>query len=228
TMTAVFVAGTDTGVGKTLVTGLLAAYFTGRGKRVITQKWVATGNGDDIKVHNDIMGAAGAEKKDIRVPYSFRYPASPHLAARLERRTIEEQKIKRLFLRLSSRYDIVLVEGTGGVLVPLNESRFLIDIAQDLDLPVILVVHNRLGAVNHALLSVEALEKRRIRILGMVFNSVHREERAGNVILEDNERIINRIAGVKVLGALPNSRNMKVLERSFKTIGDNIVKARLD
>ncbi len=224
-MNAIFIAGTDTGVGKTLITGLLADYFIGKGRSAVTQKWIATGNTDDIRIHSKIMGLASTENRGLIVPYSFKFAASPHLAANLERKPINEEKIKKAFLELSRRYDFVIVEGTGGILVPISRKSLLIVIVEALRLPVILVVHNRLGAINHTLLSIEALKKRGIPIIGVVFNNLSKTKK---VILDDNQRIIEEISGVTVLGELPKSDNIEMLKTKFKTIGDKIDSQRLD
>ena len=218
-MNAIFIAGTDTGVGKTLVTGLLASYLIGKGKSVVTQKWISTGNTDDIRIHSKIMGLASTENRGLIVPYSFKFAASPHLAASLERKLINENKIKKAFLVLSRRYDSVIVEGTGGILVPVSRKNLLIDIVEALRLPVILVVHNRLGAINHTLMSIEALQKRGISIIGVVLNNLSKTKK---VILDDNQRIIEEISGVTVLGELPRSHNIRMLKDRFKVIGDKI------
>ncbi len=218
-MSAIFVAGTDTGVGKTLVTGLLAHYFIGRGKSVVTQKWIATGGAHDIKVHSEIAGLTDMERRDHIVPYSFKLAASPHLAARCERKTINTGKIKKSFAALSKLYDLVIVEGTGGLLVPVGGKGLLIDIVKDLAIPTLLVARNRIGAINHTLLSIEALKARRIPIIGIVFNNLSKTKK---VILDDNQKTVEKISGVPVLGQLPGSHSIRTLLGGFKAIGDRI------
>jgi dethiobiotin synthetase len=219
-MKAIFVTGTDTGSGKSIVAGLLAEYLAFKGKSVITQKWVATGSGDDIRTHRKIMGTVSFKLKKVLTPYRFKLAASPHLAAYYERRPIKKDKIKNAFLMLSKRYEIVIVEGTGGVLAPISRKNFLIDIVRDLNLPVLLVSHNRLGAINHTLLSIEALKNRGIKIIGVVFNNL---SRAKKIILEDNQKIVQEISGIKVLGVLHKSASIDTLKEQFKIIGDKIV-----
>jgi dethiobiotin synthetase len=218
-MKAIFVAGTDTGVGKTLVTGLLGRYFIDKGKNVITQKWVATGRADDIKNHWRIMGFIPQESRELILPYTFKLAASPHLAAGYEQKLINKKKIKRSFLTLLQRYDVVVVEGTGGLLVPINRRSLLIDIVKELKLPVLLVSRNKVGTINHTLLSIEALRKRRIPVIGVVFNNLSKTKK---IILEDNQKIIRKISGIPVLGTLPRSNNINILRNRFKTIGDKI------
>lgn len=224
---SLFITGTDTGTGKTIVTGLLGRYLREQGVRVITQKWVQTGCAGgiagDIECHCRLMGLplpAPAVMKDAS-PYVFRRACSPHLAARYEKRTIAAPKIKRSFKRLSGRYECVLVEGAGGVLVPYAGRRFLADIARELSMPVLLVAANRLGAINHALLSIEALKKRSFRIVGVVFNNCVATEK---YIRADNARTVGMISGVPVLGVLPYAQDTRHLYRMFKGIGAAIMR----
>lgn len=209
-MKAIFIAGTDTGVGKTLVTGLLAGYIRGKGYSVITQKWVQTG----------CRGRPEAQ----RVVYKFRFPSSPHLASRLARRPINIGKIKAGLAGLLKRFDYVVVEGTGGLMVPIDRHTLLIDIVKDLNLPVLLVAGNRLGAINHTLLSVESLESRKIDMLGIVFNDISKTE--NSIILKDNPRIVKKITHCKILGTLPYTKNRSSLQQGFKAIGDKIIQTQ--
>ena len=174
-MNIVFVSGTDTGVGKTTVTRMLARSLLLKGYKVATQKWVETG----VKKSGAI--------------FAFKLAASPHLAAKLEGKTIKIGKIKRALRKLSKKHDFVIVEGTGGLLVPLTPTKLLIDVVKELKIPVLLVAANRLGAINHTLLSVEALRSRRMKILGVVFNNISRDE--NKLILKDNPRIVKKLIG---------------------------------
>ena len=206
-MRGVFITGTDTGAGKTVVTGLLARFLSDMGYSVITQKWIETGSRgfpQDIAAHLRFMRRRREDIKDclsLISPYNFRFASSPHLAARLERKKISAGKIKRSFRVLQDKFDFVIVEGIGGALVPYKRKRLVIDIAKELKLPVLIVVDNRLGAINHTLLTVEALKKRGIKIIGIVFNN--RDKRTDKVIAKDNIRTIKRLTGEKILGVLP-------------------------
>ncbi len=189
------VLGTGTNCGKTFVTGLLTKHFKEQGIKVITQKWVQTGSksfSPDVKTHLKIAGIPFSEIKKYQEfvnPYCFKFPASPHLAARIENQRINPDKIIKAYQELTTKYELVIAEGAGGVLVPLTEDILLVDLVKKMNLPVVLVVDNKLGAINETLLSVEALEKRKIKILGLVLN-----QKTKNVpleILEDNIRVIS-------------------------------------
>lgn len=222
-MKAVFITGTDTGVGKTVVTGLLARFLLDKGRSVVTQKFVQTGcreYSEDISKHLQIMGLKPASirpyMKDI-CPYMFKLAASPHLAARQEGRKISAKKLKTSFLILAKRFDFVIVEGTGGALVPYSHKGLLIDVVAALRIPAIIVAENRLGAINHTLLTIEAVKKRKMRLLGIIFtNSAGTQN---NIVLRDNPEIIKRLSGETILGILPRSRNIKLLQRRFGPIG---------
>jgi dethiobiotin synthetase len=194
-MNGIFVTGTDTGVGKTVVTGLLAKFLIDKGYKVITQKWIQTGAkrfSPDIAEHLRLMGVKKPPAgKNLLSPYIFKRPHSPHLAARLEGRTISIAKIERSFKILSKRFDIVIVEGTGGALVPINNKDLIVDIARRLKLPVLIVVDNRVGAINHAMLTIEAIKKRRMKIIGLIFNNKNKLE--DKVVLRDNPKIIRKL-----------------------------------
>ena len=209
----IFIAGTDTGVGKTVVTLLLARYLRESGYSVSATKWAVT-------------GYAGGDRDELggRALYRFKFPASPHLAARLEKRRINADKIINSTKALSRRFDFVVVEGIGGLMVPLNEKILLIDLIKMLKIPVLLVAANKLGVINHALLSIEALRRRNIEIIGTIFNNLFKNE--DRIILEDNPKIIEKFSGVKTIGVLPYAENLLILRTHFVKIGDRII-ARL-
>lgn len=225
-MKSLFIAGTGTGVGKTVVTGCLARYLQEKGQRVVTQKWVQTGSKAglplDIKRHLKFMGKNPSYIKDhldLVAPYTFETACSPHLASRIDKRTIHKSKIIKAFKGLFSYFDFVLVEGTGGVLVPFDTRETLADIAKDLRLPVLVIAENKLGAINHTLLALEALKARGFHILGVVFNNLKKEDKK---ILDDNPKVVEAYSGVEVFGVLPRRTAEDHLYRSFRRIGDKI------
>jgi dethiobiotin synthetase len=225
---ALFITGTDTEVGKTLVTGLLARLLTEKGIKTITQKWVqtgCTGVSKDIAMHMKLMaGDAKRMEKYLSdmAPYVLEFPSSPHLAASLEKRHIDAGRIEDSFRRLAEDFDFVLVEGTGGVMVPLNDEEMIVDIVKRLRLKVLVVAENRLGAINQTLLTVEALKERNLKIAGIVFNRV--SEKGHEIVLKDNIRIVESLTGEKVLGELHYSGDMQELYRKFLPIGEQIFK----
>jgi dethiobiotin synthetase len=170
-----FVSGIDTDAGKSFATGFLAREWNRSGVRTITQKLVQTGNADlsdDILLHRKIMGT-GLLPEDIArltMPEIYTFPASPHLAAKIDRRPLDLRKIAEATAQLAERYDAVLLEGAGGLMVPLTESMLSIDYVRERGYPVILVTSGKLGSINHTLLSLEALKTRGMKLHSLVYN----------------------------------------------------------
>ncbi len=174
-MAITFITGIDTGVGKTVITGLLAAYLFKKGQQVITAKLAQTGNellSEDIELHRRIMGIP-LQKCDIEgrsCPYVFSYAASPHLAARLECKKIDIHHIDQCITSLSSTYENVLLEGVGGLMVPLFDSYTTFDYLRERKYPVVVVSTPKLGSINHTLLTMHALTGAEIPIRGIIYN----------------------------------------------------------
>jgi len=226
-MKAVFITGTDTGVGKTMVAGLLARYLCEQGRRAVTQKWVQTGTRDfpaDVATHLELMGLSRETFQEHAAdmnPYALELAASPHLAAAHEQVRIDTRRIVASFRRLSKKFDTVIVEGAGGILVPLNKRKLFVDVVETLNLPVVVVAANKLGAINHTLLTLEALKRRNLVVLGVVFNSLDRQQ--DETILRDNPKIVQAFAGTLILGQLLWSQDPKRLYRNFKPIAKRIL-----
>lgn len=189
----VFVSGIDTEIGKTVVTGWLAQQWAARGENVITQKLVQTGcvgASDDILLHRRIMGTGlfDEDRDGTTMPALFAYPASPHLSARLEQRPLDLAAIEAATARLCERYETVLIEGAGGLMVPLTEQLLTIDYVAEKGWPVLLVTSGRLGSINHTLLSLEALAARGIALHGVAWNS--RDDSSDELIAADSRGFI--------------------------------------
>ncbi len=173
---AYFISGIDTDAGKSYATGLLAASMMREGRKVITQKFIQTGNeewSEDIEVHRRIMGT-GMLPEDLEhttAPVIFSYPASAQLAARLDGKEIDLGVIDRATERLLQSYDTVLVEGAGGLMVPITDTFLAIDYVATRRMPLILVTNGRLGSINHTLLSLEAVKARGIELDTVVYNT---------------------------------------------------------
>lgn len=170
-----FITGIDTNVGKTAATGILARELLNKGVNVITQKMIQTGctnESEDIVEHRRIMNIP-LQEADINFdtcPYIFTYPCSPHLAARIDNREIDVTKINEATERLANQYDVVLLEGAGGVMVPVTEDYLTIDYMADMNYPVILVTSGKLGSINHTLLSLEMIRQRGLDLAMLVYN----------------------------------------------------------
>lgn len=175
-MSVFFIGGIDTDIGKSYATGMMARYLLKRKISVITQKLVQTGVGstiaDDLLLHRKLMGIV-PQPRDIdgtTCPQLFKFPASPHLAAARENRTIDLELITEATAVLQREYEIVLLEGAGGMHVPLKHDCLTIDYVAEQRYPLILVTSGRLGSINHTLMSLETAVARGIPIAGLVFN----------------------------------------------------------
>ncbi len=175
---AFFITGTDTGVGKTYIACKLIQQYVSQGYKVVGMKPVAAGCDwvDGEWVNDDVLKleAAGNVKapRSLTNPYSFKAPIAPHIAAQQEGNTVEISVIKQAFDDLCQLADIVIVEGAGGLLVPLNNTCDMADLAKALNIPIIMVVGIKLGCINHTLLTVEAIKARNCRLKGWVANQI--------------------------------------------------------
>ncbi|MDP2430451.1 MAG: dethiobiotin synthase [Pseudomonadota bacterium] len=173
-----FIAGTDTHIGKTLVAAALLHAYASLGYRVLGMKPVAAGAEliDGIWVNEDVAMLRAAANVQVAPewlnPYLFREAIAPHIAADHKGVRIEIPRIRAAYDALAAQADVVLVEGVGGLLVPLSEHKDAADLAVALKLPLILVVGMRLGCINHALLTLEAIAARGLKLAGWVANRV--------------------------------------------------------
>lgn len=170
-----FVSGIDTDAGKTYCTAWFAKQLNGKGIRTITQKFIQTGNSgrsEDIELHRSIMGCGMLpEDRDFTTaPEIFSYPASPLLASKIDKRPVDFEKINNATKRLADKYDVVLVEGAGGLMVPLTENMLTIDFIAQSGYPLVFVTSGRLGSVNHTLLGLEAVAARKINLYMVMYN----------------------------------------------------------
>ncbi len=185
----VFIVGTDTGVGKTRVATALLRAWVRRGLRVAGMKPVAAGavlRGGVLRSEDAeaLVAAANVEAPwDWINPYCFAPPVAPHIAAMRAGVSIDMTVIRDAYHRLAERAERVVVEGAGGLLVPLSGRADMASIAQELEIPVILVVGMRLGCLNHALLTAQAIAARGLALVGWVANSIDpaMEERRANL-----------------------------------------------
>lgn len=187
-----FITGIDTDAGKSFATGWLARLIMSRNKSVITQKFVQTGNqeySEDIEVHRRIMGIPMTKEdvEHITAPVIFTYPASPDLAAKLDGKEIDFEAISNATKTLDSRYDHVLIEGAGGLMVPLKGDYLTIDYIREHKLPVVLVTNGRLGSINHTLLSLKAIADENIELFAVLYNTYFDKDK---IICEDTKQYI--------------------------------------
>jgi dethiobiotin synthetase len=207
----VFVTGTDTGVGKTVITAALAWTLLQAGKRVAVMKPVQTGTGlpgmTDIEFVESVLDAA-FDPDDVCI-CRFREPLSPLAASMITGIKIDTGKIREAFGKLRSTHDVVIVEGAGGLLVPITEDYLMADLASDLGIPLLIVTRPDLGTLNHTALTVESARRRGIDILGVVIN---RFPSSPGLAERTNPGLMALITGVPVLGVFPSDPSLSVEE----------------
>lgn len=212
-----FIAGTDTGAGKTFITAALSVGLIRAGFDVGVQKWVSTGSSGgspDLEFVRffvkTLLGDEAAESLPVFCPYCFSYPSSPHLASEIDRQSLKPGKILSEYNKIRTLTDILLIEGTGGIMVPVTRDLLFADLLKRIKPLTILVARSGLGTINHCLLSLEALRSRGIKTACVILNSINsagEEDDTVNVIVRDNREIISQMGRVKVFGPVPFTRD---------------------
>ena len=210
----IFITATDTGVGKTLVASALVAHLRQRGVDIGVMKPVETGVSRSSKAQSDgarLRRAAGSHDPIAEVcPYVFRLPMAPLSAAGAERKTIRVATILGAFRTLCQKHYLLVVEGVGGVHVPITETVDGLDLMQRMGLPAIVVGQSGLGGVNHALLTLAALRQRKIPVVALVLNQL-RPARTKTARAQERSTVtlLRRLAKVPLVGPLPYSTGVK-------------------
>jgi dethiobiotin synthetase len=192
-----FITGTDTDAGKTYVTCLLLKALAAKGESATGFKPVSCGSRDDALA----LAAASSPPADLDAinPLAYRQPLAPMAAALLEQRPFQAEPIWSAWQTLTSQYDHVLVEGAGGWEVPLAPGKTMGDLATEFNLPVIVVTHNRLGALNHTILTVRAIIQRGLPCAGIILNHVHDERDLASI---SNRAILETMLGIPILAEI--------------------------
>lgn len=185
-MSVLFISGIDTDIGKTYATAMIAKALMQQGVNVITQKLVQTGVSincdtgkmniaDDIVTHRQLMNIPlqPCDLDYTTCPYRYKKPASPHLSAALVNDVLDPKVITKTTQQLQQSYDTILLEGAGGLLVPMTEQLLTLDYIAQVGYRVILVTSGRLGSINHTLLSLEAIKARGLTLHSVIYNHIH-------------------------------------------------------
>lgn len=189
------VTGTDTGVGKTFITSGLIRFARSKGMDVVGMKPICTGDNSDVRQLLDASG--GSEQEQIINPIWYRTPVAPYTASIIEDRQIDLDAIRRAFERLAKHHSNVLVEGSGGIAVPILTNYDYRDIARDLGLSVIVVAANRLGVLNHVRLTIEAIQVAGLNCTLVVLNVVNPDS---DLSQSTNLSVLKNLVNVPVLG----------------------------
>lgn len=193
-MAVYFISGIDTDAGKSIVTGVIACTLLSQGVKVITQKFIqtgCTGISEDILKHRELMEVElyEADKDGTTCPYVMTYPASPHLAAEIDGVHIDVKRIHQSTEKLVSQYDVVLLEGAGGLYVPITRGYLTIDYIQEYKHPLILVSSSKLGSINHTLMSLELCRLRGIDVRYVIYNDFPNDS---EIIKNDSVMVIRQ------------------------------------
>ena len=206
-MRGVFVAGTDTEVGKTAIAAALAAALRGRGVDVGVMKPIASGGVPSLDALMLKDAAATDDDLELINPICLTEPLAPSIAAEIDGVEIDLGAIRRARDELDRRHDVMIVEGIGGWLVPICEGVTSADIAVEFGLPVLIVARPGLGTINHTLLTLEAVRRRSLPVLGVVINRFNAA--AATVAERTNPDQIERYGRVKVLAVVPDIQEVQ-------------------
>ncbi|RJQ51192.1 MAG: dethiobiotin synthase [Nitrospiraceae bacterium] len=221
----IFMTGTDTGVGKTFLSAGLISALKEKGFSVCPMKPVETGckilkgelvPEDALKL---VKAAGVSEPLDLVNPYRFKHPLAPSVAAELEGAKTGKRKIIAAYNKLSAGYDIMIVEGAGGIMVPIYNKYLYLDLIRDLALPVVIISRPGLGTINHTLLTIEAARNRGIDITGVIINYTARHGK--DISMKTNPRVIEKLTGTPVLGVVPYMKNFRI--KIFKDLAAGIL-----
>ena len=203
--TGIFITGTDTGVGKTHVTALLLCELRRRGVKAAAFKPIACGAGgrNDARIYHELM-----EREvplDAINPVYLKHPLAPSVAARLEHHRINLRLVFSSYRSLIATYPVVLVEGAGGLLVPIRDDYFVADLARALKLPLLIVARLGLGTINHSLLTVRQAQAHGLKVAGVVLNDTVGGKRG--LAAKSNIEVVPALCRVPLLGVVPHGQN---------------------
>lgn len=223
-----FVTGTDTDIGKTVIAGALALAFRRRGIDVGVMKPAATGcrTRGTKRIAEDIeflLAAAGSEDEpELVCPYMLREPLAPEVAAQIEGIRIDTRKIIAAYRELSDRHEMIIVEGAGGVFVPIKKNYFMLDLLPALALPALVVIRPGLGTINHTLLTCEILRAQGTKIAGLIMNDYPKRPSLSE---RTNPDVLRRYAKTPLLGVVPHLDTVSVPERKLNGLDEAIEQA---
>lgn len=200
--TGIFITGTDTGVGKTRVAGIIAGQLRKNGISTGVMKPISCGSRKDAFL---LRSSAGTDDPidDIN-PVYLKKPLSPFTASKIEKKIINLNKIKSAHKKLIKKYDFLIVEGAGGLFVPITNKISMAHLAKTFNLPLVIVSRPGLGSVNHTLLTIDYAKKNKLDILGFVVNYTKRPK--NDLAEKTNPKIISKLGKVKYLGRIPYGR----------------------
>ena len=201
---AIFITATGTDIGKTYVSGLLAKHMKDKGLNIGYYKAALSGSHDvsDSDAWHVKEKAELPDSYNEMVSYTYKHAYSPHLAAQIEGNPPDIDVIKRAYLDISAKHDYMIVEGSGGIICPIryddNKKIFLEDIIKELNIPSLIIADAGLGTINAAVLTIEYMRNKNLKINGLILNRFETE----NEIHDDNKKMIEEMTGIKIIGVV--------------------------
>lgn len=219
-MSGIFITGTDTNIGKTVISAGLAGVLKNKGYSIGVMKAIQSGAG----IRNGRLYSPDAEfmikvtgnidEMEHVCPYLLKEAMAPGIAAEIEGIEVDFDVIKKAYIELEKRHDIVIVEGAGGIAVPVKKRLLISDLIKSLDIPVIIVARAGLGTINHTVLTIEFAKRSKIKIIGVIINDYR-----GRLVEKMNPLAITDLTGIPILGIIPNDPDIC----SEKDVPGNIV-----
>ena len=235
-MKGFFITGTDTSVGKTAVTAGLLCWLRKNNINAIPMKPVQTGamqSGGGKFYSQDLSFSLKScnlnlPHEEIRLlsPFCYKTACSPHLAARIAEKYPDIKTIVKNLKALNDRYDCVIIEGAGGIIVPLNKTKTMLDLMIEINFPIVLVARGSLGTINHTLLSINMLKASGLAIAGVVINNTVPENKKDRFIREDNISIISKLGQVKILAVVDYVPQIKKNREKFSQTFENCLREK--
>ncbi|MEW6108610.1 MAG: dethiobiotin synthase [Nitrospirota bacterium] len=208
-----FITGTDTGVGKTIIAGAIIKAIQFLGLKACGMKPIESGCGreGDVLIPYDGMflkqAAHMQEPITLVTPCCFESPLAPLSASDIEMKSVNINEIKKAFNKISRQYDAVVIEGIGGLMVPVRKNYFVVELAREFGLPLIVVAKPGLGTINHIMLTVNYALKENLEVAGVIINYSQPPE--NSLAEKTNPKLLNQICPVPVIGIFPYLKNLE-------------------
>ena len=215
-LNGIFITGTDTGIGKTIVAGGIAAYLKQCSVNVGVMKPISSGGTEDAEFLKQIANLD--DHLSLINPIVLKKPLAPSVAAELEGTEIDFSSIEKAYNKLKYKYDLLVVEGVGGIAVPLYKDILVTHLIKQLDLPIIIVGHLGLGTINHTLLTVAFAKQANLQILGIILNTTYHY--LPGLPEQTNPDEIERITKIPVIGILPYKEEIDLLNPDINFISE--------
>ena len=222
-LNGIFITGTDTGIGKTIVAGGIVAYLKESGVNIGVMKPISSGGTEDAEFLKQIANLD--DPLSLINPIALKNPLAPSVAAELEGIEIDLSSIEKVYNQLKNKYDLLVVEGVGGIAVPLFKDILVTHLIRQLNLPIIIVGHLGLGTISHTMLSVAFAKQANLQILGIILNSTHNY--TPGLAEQTNPDEIERTTKIPVIGILPYQKEID-LQNPDLSLMSGFIKNNID